>query len=362
MARPTYAGIDLSALLHNYRYAKSLAGGTHTLAVLKADAYGHGAVAVAGALTAEADAFGVACVEEALELREAGITHPILLLEGFFESSELALIEQHDFWTVIHHQEQLQAFLAVRTSRPIPVWLKLDSGMHRLGLAPELYRSAYEQLRDCPHCGEVILMSHFSRADELECDYTRQQLALFERITGDLPGPRSLANSPATLAWPQARGSAARGDWLRPGFMLYGWSPLDRDHPVTAQLRPVMRLSSALISIRELVAGEPIGYGARFICERPTRVGVVAIGYGDGYPRHATDGTPVAVNGKPTRLIGRVSMDMLTVDLTKHPDARIGDPVELWGPTVSILDVARASGTIAYELLTGVTRRVPRQR
>ena len=361
MARPTHADIDHAALRHNYHYAKSLAGGGQALAVLKADAYGHGAVAAAQALAAEADAFGVACIEEALELREANIKNPILLLEGFFESSELALIEQHDLWTVIHHTEQLQAFLAARPSRPIRVWLKLDSGMHRLGLPPAQYRSAYEQLWQCPHCDGIVLMTHFSRADELECDYTRQQLALFERITGDLPGPRSLANSPATLAWPEARGNAARGDWIRPGFMLYGWSPLDRDHPAAAELRPVMRLSSAIISIRELAAGEPIGYGARYVCEQATRVGVVAIGYGDGYPRHAVDGTPVAVNGKLTRLIGRVSMDMLTLDLTDQPDVRIGDPVELWGLSVSILEVARASNTIAYELLTGITRRVPRQ-
>jgi len=361
MARPTFAQIDLAALRHNYRHAKALAGGGKALAVLKADAYGHGAVAAAQALAAEADAFGVACIEEALELRAAGIKNPILLLEGFFEPAELALIDEHQLWTVIHHREQLQLFLNARFTRPVTVWLKLDSGMHRLGLPPEDYRAAYTQLRHCAHCGELVLMSHLARADELRCDYTVQQLAVFERCVGGLPEARSLANSPATLAWPDARGQAERGDWIRPGFMLYGWSPLDQIHPAVGELRPVMRLSSALISIRELAAGEPIGYGARYVCERPTRVGVVAIGYGDGYPRHAMNGTPVLVNDKRSRLIGRVSMDMLTIDLTGMPGARIGDPVELWGPSVSILDIARASDTIAYELLTGVTRRVPRR-
>ena len=361
MTRPTYAEINLAALRHNYQYAKFLAGGAKAVAVLKADAYGHGAVAAARALAPEADAFGVACSEEALELRAAGIENPILLLEGFFEAAELALIEQHNLWTVIHHPEQLQQFLAARPGRPLNVWLKLDSGMHRLGFPPADYQAAYEQLRACRHCGEIILMSHFARADELSCDYTEQQLALFERSTDALPGPRSLANSPITLAWPDARGRAERGDWIRPGFMLYGWSPLDRIHPSVGGLQPVLSLKSALISIRELAAGEPVGYGARFVCERPSRVGVVAIGYGDGYPRHAINGTPVLVKNKRTRLIGRVSMDMLTVDLTGLPDMRVGDPVELWGTSISILDIARASDTIAYELLTGITRRVPRR-
>lgn len=355
MSRPARARIDLSALRHNYRHAKALAPGHKVIAVVKADGYGHGAVAVARSLAAEADAFGVACSEEALALRDAGITQPILLLEGCFEASELALVERHRLITVVHQLEQLEQLLTARPQHPLAVWLKLDSGMHRLGLAPEQFGPAYQALRACPHVGEIVLMTHFARADELDSDATTAQLACFQRYAGHLEAARSLANSAATLAWPQAH-----GDWLRPGVMLYGLSPLTQAHPAAVPLRPALRLESALISIRELPAGEPVGYGARFITERPTRMGVVAIGYADGYPRHAPDGTPVAVNGQRTRLIGRVSMDMLTVDLTGLDDARIGDPVELWGDIVSANEVAAASDTIGYHLLTGITRRVPR--
>lgn len=355
MARPARAVIDLAALRHNYRHAKNLASGRNTVAVIKANGYGHGAVVAAQTLAGEADAFAVASSEEALALREAGIGQPIILLEGCFDSAELALVERHHLTTVIHQHDQLDQLLAARPAQPVPVWLKMDSGMHRIGFPPAELANAYGALRNCPHVGDIVLMSHFARADELACDTTRVQLACFKQQTAALGAPVSLANSAATLAWPETY-----GDWLRPGFMLYGLSPLDRPHPAALPLRPVMRLESALISIRDLPAGEPIGYGARFVTKRPTRVGVVALGYGDGYPRHAPDGTPVAVNGHRTRLIGRVSMDMLTLDLTGLDNARVGDSVELWGETVSANDVAAASGTIAYELLTGITQRVPR--
>lgn len=355
MSRPARARIDLSALSANYRHARSLAPGRKVIAVIKGDAYGHGAVAAARALYAEADTFAVACIEEALELREAGIDTPVLLLEGCFEPGELALVEHHGFITVVHCPEQLDMLLAARPDRPLPVWLKMDSGMHRVGLAPARFAAAWQALNDCPHATDIVLMTHFARADELDRDTTREQRAVFERHAKGIPAPRSLANSAATLAWPETH-----CDWLRPGFMLYGWSPLNRDHPNAAALRPVMTLESALIAVHELPAGEAVGYGERFITDRPTRVGTVAMGYADGYPRHARDGTPVAVNGRPTRLIGRVSMDMLTVDLTDLPEARVGDPVELWGPTVSANAVAAHSDTIAYSLLAGITRRVPR--
>ena len=290
-----------------------------------------------------------------MALRAAGLQQPIVLLEGCFDRSELALVEHHRLITVVHHREQLDHILATRTTHRISVWLKMDSGMHRIGLPPSEFATAYRRLRSCPHVGDIVLMSHFARADELTCDATRNQLACFHHYSRDLNAPCSLANSAATLAWPEAH-----GHWLRPGFMLYGLSPLDRAHRSAAPLRPAMKLQSALISIRDLPRGQPIGYGARFVTERATRVGVVALGYGDGYPRHAPDGTPVAVNGQRTRLIGRVSMDMLTVDLTELDGVRIGDPVELWGDEVSANAVAAASGTIAYEMLTGITRRVPR--
>lgn len=354
MSRPTKARIDLGAIGHNYRYAKSLAPEARAVAIVKANGYGHGAVAVALSLANSADAFGVACTEEALELRACGITNPVLLLEGVFEPSELKLVQSHGFIPVIHNQEQLEWILGARVSRTLDVWLKMDSGMHRIGMAPPTFQAGYARLRNCPHVGTITLMTHFARADELDCPATRQQIDCFNRYAADIQAPRSLANSAAVLVWP-----TTHAQWIRPGIMLYGANPLGEDHPAGLGLRPTMTLESTLISIRDLEAGEPVGYGGRFRCDAPTRVGVVAAGYGDGYPRHARDGTPVAVKGHMTRIIGRVSMDMLTVDLTQVPDPRIGDRVELWGAQVPVNAVAAASDTISYQLFTGISRRIP---
>lgn len=354
MSRPAVARIDLAAIRHNYRTAKQLAPRARAVAVVKANGYGHGAVAVARALQAEADAFAVACIEEALELRDSGVKRPIVLLEGVFEPDELSAAEQARLTLVIHSRVQLDWLRQARPARPFDVWLKMDSGMHRVGLAPERFRAAHAALSACPHVRDIVAMTHLARADELDSEATDRQLACFQAHAGRLEVPRSIANSAAVMAWP-----AAHGDWIRPGIMLYGATPLDRPHPNSEKLLPTMSLESALISVRELAAGEPIGYGGRFVCDRTTRVGVVAIGYADGYPRHAPDGTPVAVNGFTSRLIGRVSMDMLTVDLSDIPHARVGDPVQLWGDRVAVNDVATASGTIAYQLFTGVSRRIP---
>lgn len=354
MSRPAVARIDLRAIRHNYRVAKALAPNARAVAVVKANGYGHGAVAVARALEPEADAFAVACIEEALELRDSGVTRPIVLLEGVFEPDELPLVEQTQLTPVIHSQVQLDWLLQARPSRPLHVWLKMDTGMHRVGLAPERFARAHATLSACPHVGGIVSMTHLARADELDSDATARQLACFRDHAGQFATPCSLANSAAVLAWP-----AAHGDWIRPGIMLYGATPLNGPHPTSERLHSTMTLESALISVRELAAGEPIGYGGRFVCDRPTRVGVVAMGYADGYPRHAPDGTPVAVNGCLSRIIGRVSMDMLTVDLSDMPDARIGDAVQLWGERVAANDVAAASGTIAYQLFTGVSHRIP---
>ncbi|EIC22137.1 alanine racemase [Thiorhodovibrio frisius] len=362
MSRPLQACVDLAAIQHNYRLARACAGGARALAVIKANAYGHGAVAVARALVAEAAAFGVACVEEALELRESGIHTPILLLEGPFETAELELVDQVGLMTVVHDARQLDWVLGARPQQPLSVWLKIDTGMHRLGLTPEDGRAAYARLAACPHVGELVLMTHFARADEADPGPTDRQLADFATLAGSIPTvrpatrevARSLANSAAILTRPDTH-----AEWVRPGIMLYGLDPLDHPHPHAALLRPALCFVSELTAVRELAAGEAIGYGGRFVCERPTRVGVVATGYADGYPRHAPDGTPVAVNGQLTRLIGRVSMDMLMVDLSEQPQAQPGDPVELWGTQVSANAVAAASGTISYELLTGLSRRVP---
>ena len=351
--RPAQALIDLAALRHNYQLARQCSGGK-ALAVVKADAYGHGAVLCAQALQAEADGFAVACIEEALELRAAGITQPILLLEGFFEASELALIDQHQLWCVVHSLWQLDAIEQARLSRPLQVWLKLDSGMHRVGLFPEQYQAAYRRLQASGKVDKIVLMSHFARADELSCSRTEEQLAVFNAAREGLQAEVSLRNSPAILGWPQVP-----SDWVRPGIMLYGATPFEQAQALAAQLKPVMTLQSKIIGVRELPAGEPVGYAARFVAERPTRVGVVAMGYADGYPRHAPTGTPVAVDGQLTRIIGRVSMDMLTVDLTDLPQTGLGSRVELWGAQVLASDVAAQAQTIPYQIFCNL-RRVPR--
>ena len=352
--RPARALIDLAALRHNYRLARSL-GGHRALAVVKADAYGHGAVGCALALQDEADGFAVACIEEALALREAGIIGPILLLEGFFDADELSLLVRHDLWTVVHAPWQVEALERTPLPRPLDVWLKLDSGMHRVGIDPADYRDAWRRLRALPHMGAIVKMSHFARADELDSERTVEQRACFEDAVVDLPGETSLCNSPALLGWP-----SVRADWARPGLMLYGVSPFPHAYEAAAALRPVMTLESKVIAVRDLAAGEPVGYGARFVTQAPTRIGVVAMGYADGYPQFANAGTPVSIDGRPGRLAGRVSMDMLTVDLTGHPQAGVGSRVELWGNQVRASEVVAHSQTSTYRLLSAV-KRVPLQ-
>lgn len=351
--RPAHALIDLGALRHNYRLARRLGGGK-ALAVVKADAYGHGAVRCAQALEGEADGFAVACIEEALELRQAGIRAPILLLEGFFEADELPLIAEHDLWTAIASPWQVRALAAFNSPRPLGIWLKMDSGMHRLGLDPEDFREAWLRLRGLPQVGSIVLMTHLARADELDCSRTDEQAVAFALACRGMQAETSLRNSPGLLGWP-----ALRNDWSRPGLMLYGANPFGQETELTAQLRPVMTLSSRIIATRELTVGEPVGYGARFVAQRPTRVGVVAMGYADGYPQFAPNGTPVLIDGRPGELIGRVSMDMLTVDLTDHPQAGVGTPVQLWGDAPRIGALAARCNSSAYRLLCGL-KRAPR--
>lgn len=352
--RPAQALIDLAALRHNYRLAKKLGGGK-ALAIVKADAYGHGAVACARALETEADGFGVACIEEALELRAAGITAPILLMEGCFDAGELPLVVEHDLWIAVASSEQLEAVLAFETRATLRVWLMLDSGMHRLGLSPEDFRAAHARLSALPHVAPLVLMSHLARADELDSPRTLEQLKNFRRATNGLAGETSLCNSAAALGWPQLR-----NDWARPGLMLYGADPLHgQPHEHADELQPVMTLQSRVFLVREIAAGEPVGYGARFVAQRPTRVGVVAMGYADGYPQYAPNGTPVLIDGQPGHTIGRVSMDMLTVELTDHPQAGVGSLVQLWGDTPRVPALAPLCNTSAYRLLCAL-KRVPR--
>ena len=353
--RPARALIDLQALRHNYQLARDVSG-ARALAVIKADAYGHGAVRCAQALQDAADGFAVACIEEALQLREAGISGPILLLEGFFDADELPLIQQHGLWCVVHSAWQLEAIERSPINRPLTVWLKMDSGMHRVGLHPAEYQAAYQRLLASGKVAKVVLMSHFARADELDCPRSDEQLAVFQQASQGIVAEVSLRNSPAVLGWPQLGYKELPSDWVRPGIMLYGATPFEQSQAVAARLQPVMTLESKIISVRELPAGEPVGYGARFISQRPTRVGVVAMGYADGYPRHAPSGTPVAVDGQLSQLIGRVSMDMLTVDLTDLPQTGLGSRVELWGKQVLASDVASQAGSIPYQLFCNLRR------
>jgi len=345
--RPARALIDLDALRHNYHIARQRHGG-RALAVVKANAYGHGAIACARALSGEVDGYAVAFLEEALALRESGIEAPILLLEGVFDAAELIEAARHGFWLVAHHSGQIEMIMKTGLSAPLRVWLKINSGMNRAGFPPKDARRVWRQLMASGKVEECSFMSHFARADEPDCEATARQMRVFDEATRGLPGARSLANSAAILAWPDAH-----RDWARPGIMLYGADPMPA---ANNDLHPVMTLESRVIAVRNLGTGEPLGYGARFIASRPTRVGLVAMGYADGYPRSAPDGAPVAVDGKPAALIGRVSMDMLTVDLTHLPTANIGSVVELWGKQVSVNQIAQAAGTIAYELLCNVKR------
>lgn len=345
--RPARALIDLDALRHNYFLARRLHGG-RALAVVKANAYGHGAVQCARALSADADGFAVAFLEEALELRAAGIEQPILLLEGVFTPDELDEVIRHDLWIVVHHAEQIRIIDHAKPALPLEVWLKMNSGMNRAGFLPHELRAAWQRLKDSGKVAGITLMSHFARADEPHVIATAEQVTAFDSATRDLPGPRSLANSSAILGWP-----AAHRDWARPGILLYGADPMPGE---PNGLRPVMTLESSVMAIREIPAGAPLGYGARFHAERATRVGLVALGYADGYPRALPNGTPVAVDGIRTRLIGRVSMDMLTVDLTDLPDAGLGSRVELWGANIPVNRIAEAVNTISYELLCNVKR------
>jgi alanine racemase len=353
--RPARALINLDALRRNYRLGRRLGGGK-ALAIIKADAYGHGAVACARALEVEADGFGVACIEEALELRAAGIAKPILLMEGFFTPDELPLIVEKNLWTVVGSPEQLAAVEAFHAPATLNVWLLLDSGMHRLGLSPAGFRAAHARLAALPWVAPPVLMTHMARADELDSARTREQLASFRTATEGFAGATSIANSASLLGWPEIR-----NNWSRPGLMLYGADPLYRqanDH--AAELRPVMTLEAGIIATRQIGIGEPVGYGARFVAERPTRVGVVAAGYADGYPQFAPNGTPVGIDGQPGRLIGRVSMDMLTVDLTDHPQAGLGSTVQLWGAAPRVDELAEACHSSAYRLLCGL-KRIPHQ-
>ena len=349
----TQATINLSACRHNLSVAKKTAAKSRCIAVIKANAYGHGMVKIAQALN-DADAFAVARISEAIELHEAGISKPIVLLEGFSSKNELELIAKYKFDSVIHSEEQL-ILLENFQSNLIKIIVKIDTGMHRLGYRPEEVAAVYGRLQQC-HCVDknIALMTHFSNADDKHDDKTLKQIEIFYQSIEGLPDSEvSLSNSAAILGWPQSHAS-----WNRPGIMLYGVSPFINSTASEHNLKPVMTLKSQLIAVKAVKQGEAIGYGGTYICNKDMTIGIVAIGYGDGYPRHAKTGTPVLVNGKPSQLLGRVSMDMICVDLSEQENAKINDPVILWGEGLAIEEIADSADTIAYELLCGVTNRV----
>ena len=352
MTRPAQVILDLPALSHNLTRVRQLAPGRHVMAVIKANAYGHGMVQAAQTLQ-DADAFAVACLDEALMLREAGITHPLVLLEGFFDATELPQLTRHQLIPVVHHVDQVAMLEASRFEAPLSIWIKIDSGMHRLGVTPPRLAEFWRRLHACASLQVVGFMTHLANADYRNDPLTLQQINTFNQALEPYPGQSSIANSAAVLTWPQAH-----GDWVRPGIMLYGVSPFADSVGETHGLKPVMSLQSRLMAVNHFKRGDRIGYGGEWECPEDMPVGVVAIGYGDGYPRHAKNGTPVLVNHKRAPMIGRVSMDMICVDLRGQPQARSGDPVCLWGAALPVEEVARYAGTIPYELLCRVTSRV----
>ncbi|QUE75176.1 alanine racemase [Stutzerimonas stutzeri] len=354
--RPLVATVDLSAIRHNYTMAKRCAPGRHAFAVVKANAYGHGAREVVTHLREIADGFAVACLEEAEDIRLSAPDARILLLEGCFEPAEYLRAAELGLDVAIQDQRQADWLLACNLPRPLNVWLKLDSGMHRLGFAAESLRQCHARIKGSAQVAELNLISHFACADERGHSLTELQLERYAELLTLEFDNCSLANSAAVLTLPQAHMA-----WIRPGIMLYGATPFAELSAQELGLRPVMTLTGALIAVRDVPQGESVGYGANWVAQRASRIGTVSCGYADGYPRTAPSGTSVVIHGQRVPLAGRVSMDMLAVDLTDLPQAQVGDAVELWGAQMPIDELAQACGTIGYELLTKVTGRVPRR-
>ena len=346
--------IDTGALRHNLQVIRRLAPKSRVMAVIKANAYGHGLIAVAKALEA-ADAFAVARIGEALALREAGIKTPIVLLEGVFDGEQLAAAAAGDFELVVHTQEQIELLLAAPREARFKVWLKLDSGMNRLGFKAEAYPAAHAALsRAAALKAPINLITHLACADMPELPATAEQLMVFETATRSMAGERSVVSSAALLGF-----SDSQADWVRPGLLLYGVSPFRGSTGADHGVRPVMTLRSQIIAVKDLAVGDRVGYGGDWTATRPTRLAIVSVGYGDGYPRSARSGTPVLVNGEHAALVGRVSMDMIAIDTTDVRRApKVGDPVVLWGEGLAIEEVAIWAESIPYTLLCGINQRV----
>ena len=353
MSRQTQAIIHADALLHNFKQLAAAAPASQSMAVVKADAYGHGAVNVARILQHVSSRFAVAIIEEAIALRDAGITAPIVVLEGAHQAKECQMAYQHNCILVMHSKAQLAWLEACPADRRPHIWLKVDSGMHRLGFALDDVAQLVTTYRHLLS-EETVIATHFACADDVDNEFTQRQLSAFERVVLPLNLPLSLANSPATVNW-----QASHGRWNRLGLGVYG-GKVSTQTLAGINLLPAMTLRASILAVREVPKGEGVGYGQTWTAEKPSRIATVGIGYADGYPRHCPNGTPVMVKGQRASLVGRVSMDMITIDVTHIPKVEIGDMVELWGEHVPIDEVAQCAGTIDYELMTRVSQRVPR--
>ncbi|HVY22331.1 MAG TPA: alanine racemase [Steroidobacteraceae bacterium] len=353
-----FAAVDRAALRHNLQVVRNIAPQSRVLAVVKANAYGHGLVPVAQALIA-ADGFGVARLREAVALREAGIGQTIVLLEGVFSHAEFDAAARLNFELVVHSFEQIDALETWHGSRPLSVWCKIDTGMNRLGFRAEDFPAAWSRLVACRNVqSKLRVMTHLADADEHQDARTPQQIAQFNSLVKDLNVERSIGNSAGTLAWPESR-----VEWVRPGLMLYGMSPFDDSVANDLGLQPAMTLTTPLISVRDVKAGEKVGYGGTWQAAQDSRIGIAAVGYGDGYPRHVRSGAPVLIRGQSAQIAGRVSMDMIAIDLSTMPRASAaaimpGDTVVLWGKGLPAERVARHADTIPYELVCGISQRV----
>lgn len=352
MGRILVASISKKALQHNLKCVRSAAPQAKVIAMVKANGYGHGLIEVSKALS-DVDALGVACIEEAILMRRAGIKTDIFVMEGFFTKEELPAVEAHNLTLVVHSDYQFELLKDKTFSNKIRVWIKLNCGMNRLGYPIQRAKEAYQLLAHNNSLEIVGFMGHFAQADEKSNPVSFEQYKAFVKATQGLPGARSMANSAGILGW-----QLSHCDYVRPGLMLYGASPFPGTTGRDFGLIPAMELSSQIIAIQDLMPGDKVGYGGTYTCDKPTRIGIVAVGYGDGYPWHASNDTPVSINGQRAGLVGRVSMDMIAVDITNIPEARIGDRAVLWGGDLPVEQVAKYSGTIAYELFCRLTERV----
>ena len=357
MARLTNVSIDTSALRHNVSRVRQCAVRQKVMAMVKANAYGCGMPVVVNALQGYVDGFGVACFEEGVSLRTVDTEHPCLLLEGVFSQDELPLLIAHHLDCVVHHRLQLDWILQTPLSTPIKVWIKVDTGMHRLGFPPQDVSEVLSLLRACAWVDDDIgLMTHLAQADEPHHGVNEQQIRCFNELSRSWPMPKSIANSAAILALPDAH-----ADVVRPGIMLYGVSPFTNQIGTDCGLLPVMHFSSFVMAIHHYPPNSPIGYHGVWRSDKPSIIAVVAAGYGDGYPRHVSADTPTFVKGYRAPVVGRISMDMLTIDITDCPEVRDGDKVELWGQHIPVETIAEGAGTIAYELMCQVTARARHQ-